>query len=61
VRPELKLEILKRSYSERGRVVSDLERITCGAAPLVEQRTRYEFANHNIVRVWQRRWARPQP
>jgi hypothetical protein len=53
--PRARLEILDRSYAERGRYVTDVERVHCDRPPPVEGWVRYEIAEGSIVRVLKRR------
>jgi hypothetical protein len=49
--PRARVEVLDRSYAERGRYVTDVERVHCDRLPPVEGRVRYEIAEGSIVRV----------
>jgi hypothetical protein len=49
--PRGRVEVLDRWYAERGRYVTDVERVHCGRLPPVEGKVRYEIAEGAIVRV----------
>ena len=49
--PRARLEVLDRSYAERGRIVTDVERVHCDRPPPVDGWVRYEIAEGSIVRV----------
>jgi hypothetical protein len=49
--PRARVEVLDRWYAERGRYVTDVERVHCGRLPPVEGKVRYEIAEGAIVRV----------
>lgn len=50
--PALRVEVLDRSYADRGRFVSDLERTLCGDKASRESWVKYEIAGKVIVRIW---------
>jgi hypothetical protein len=52
---DLRIDVAKRQYSERGRFVSDLERVHCSGTPPVQEWVKYEVADSRIVRVWRPR------
>jgi hypothetical protein len=49
--PRGRLDVLDRSYAERGRFVTDRQRVRCDRPPGVEGSVRYEVAAGSIVRV----------
>jgi hypothetical protein len=49
--PRGRVEVLDRSYAERGRYVTDVERVHCDRPPPVDGWVRYEIAGGAIVRV----------
>jgi ketosteroid isomerase-like protein len=48
--PQPRIETVKREYEMRGGVVTDVERVQCGARALGERRVRMEVVNRLIVR-----------
>ena len=52
--PRARIEVLDRSYQERGRYVTDVERVHCDRPPPVDGWVRYEIAEGTIVRVLKR-------
>jgi hypothetical protein len=53
--PRPRLEVLDRSYQERGRIVTDVERVTCERGTPVQGWVRYEISGGAIVRVLKHR------
>jgi hypothetical protein len=53
--PKARIEVLDRFFAERGRYVTDVERVHCGRLPPIEGRVRYEIAEGAIVRVLKHR------
>jgi hypothetical protein len=53
--PRARIDVLDRSYTERGRFVTDVERVHCDRPPAVEGAARYEIAGRHIVRVLKQR------
>ncbi len=49
--PRGRVEVLDRSYAERGRYVTDLQRVHCDRPPPVDGWVRYEVEGGAIVRV----------
>jgi hypothetical protein len=53
--PRARLDVLDRSYQERGRIVTDVERVTCERGAPVQGWVRYEISGGAIVRVLKHR------
>jgi hypothetical protein len=49
--PRARVEVLDRSYAEKGRIVTDVERVRCNWTDPVEGWVRYELAGGAILRV----------
>jgi hypothetical protein len=52
--PRGRVEVLDRSYQERGKIVTDAERVRCGPGRTVDGWVRYEIAEGAIIRVLKR-------
>ena len=52
--PRGRVEVLDRSYQERGKIVTDAERVHCGPGRTVDGWVRYEIAEGAIIRVLKR-------
>jgi len=53
--PRARIEVLDRSYAERGRIVTDVERVHCDRPPPVDGWVRYEIGEGGVVRVLKHR------
>ena len=52
--PAFSIDVLERTFSEEGRVVTGVERIRCRRGAESTQSVRYEIGDAGILRVWTR-------
>ena len=52
--PGFSIDVLERTFSEEGRVVTGVERIRCRRGAESTQSVRYEIGDAGILRVWTR-------
>jgi hypothetical protein len=57
--PGFSIDVLERTFSEEGRVVTGVERIRCRRGAESMQAVRYEIGDAGILRVWTRGVAPP--
>jgi hypothetical protein len=52
--PSFSIDVLERTFSEEGRVVTGVERVRCRRGAESTQSVRYEIGDAGILRVWTR-------